>query len=217
MKAGLALLAALAVAACGSGPVVPDWQAGAHQALAGYTRAYLAGRDRVAGQELALARREVARTGNATAMAAVELKVCALRLASLAGGDCPAFAPLAADADGASRAYAAYLAGHWPAAEASLLPAPQAEVVRGKLGPENLAAVGDPLARLVAAAALLGAGRLSPAGIAMAVETAAEQGWARPLAAWLAFDRERLRAAGDADRAAARQRRIDRVLGTPGR
>ena len=73
MKAGLALLAALAVAACGSGPVVPDWQAGAHQALAGYTRAYLAGRDRVAGQELALARREVARTGNATAMAAVPL------------------------------------------------------------------------------------------------------------------------------------------------
>ena len=37
MKAGLALLAVLAVAACGSGPVVPDWQAGAHQALASYT------------------------------------------------------------------------------------------------------------------------------------------------------------------------------------
>lgn len=214
IKFSIAILA-LAIAACGGGPVAPEWQSNAHQALAGHTRAYLAGRDRVAAQELTLARREVARTGSATAMAQVELKACALRLASLAGGECPAFAPLAADADAASRAYAAFLAGRWQEVDAGLLPTVQGDLVRGRLQDKDLPAVADPLSRLVAAAALLEAGRLSPDGIAIAIETAADQGWPRPLAAWLSFDRERLRAAGDEGGAAARQRRLDRVLGAP--
>ncbi len=211
----LAGILASGLAACAGGPTAPEWQANTHQALAGHTRAYLAGRDRIAAQELALARREVARTGDATALARVELTACALKFASLAGGDCPAFAPLAGDADAASSAYAAYLAGRWPEADPALLPPTQAEVVRGRMSAEELAAIADPVSQLVAAAALLGAGRLSPAGIAIAIETAAAQGWARPLAAWLTLDRERLRAAGDEAGAAARQRRIDRVLQGP--
>jgi hypothetical protein len=211
----LTALLALGLAACAGGPVAPDWQADAHQAITAYTRAYLEGRDRVATQELALARRAVARTGKPTALAAVELKACALRFASLGGGDCPGFAPLAADADPASRAYGAYLAGSGPGIDPALLPPVQGEVLRGSLHSEGLPSVADPLSRLVAAAALLRAGRLSPQGIAVAIDTAAQEGWARPLAAWLSFERDRLRAAGDEGGAAARQRRLDIILGAP--
>ena len=61
-----------------------------------------------------------------------------------------------------------------------------------------LAAVSDPLARLVAAGALLQAGRITPAEIGVAVDTASEQGWRRPLLAWLGVQQQRAQAAGDA-------------------
>ncbi|MBI4757051.1 MAG: hypothetical protein HY778_16865 [Betaproteobacteria bacterium] len=207
---------ALALAACVGGPPAPDWLVTAHGALAAHTAAWLAGRDGAAAQELALARREVARTGDAGQMARVELTACAARFASLLGDDCPGFAPLAADAGPAAGAYAAYLAGRWQGIDADLLPPAQRMVLRdATAAADGLGRIEDPLSRLVAAAALARAGRLPPAGIAVAIDTAAGQGWRRPLAAWLALDRDRLRAAGDEAGAQARQRRIDRVLGAP--
>lgn len=202
---------ALALAGCAGKPS-PDWQTTAHAALDAHVAAAMAGRDKVAAQELALARRQVARTGNAEQMARVELAACAVRVASLAQGDCPAFAPLARDAGPAAGAYAAYLAGREVNAE--LLPPAHARALRAGEGADVLASIEDPFSRLIAAATLFRAGRLSPSGIALAIDTAAAQGWARPLLAWLGVDRERRAAAGDADGAADRQRRIDRILGS---
>jgi hypothetical protein len=54
-------------------------------------------------------------------------------------------------------------------------------------------------------------GQLSPIGIAAAVNTASEQGWRRPLLAWLGLQAKRAEAAGDADARARIQRRIDLV------
>ncbi|MFN4148838.1 MAG: hypothetical protein ACK4E4_04725 [Rhodocyclaceae bacterium] len=207
------VLAALFVAGCAGGPPAPDWQANAHASLAAHTAAYLAGRDRVARQELALARREVARTANASLMARVELTACAVRIASLESTDCPAFEALEADADAAARAYADYLTGRWEALDARLLPPAQQGVPGSRDALATLAAIDDPLSRLVAAAVLLRAGRLSPAGIERAIDTASRQGWRRPLMAWLAFDRDRCRAAGDPACVEERQRRIDYLMG----
>lgn len=209
----LGLVAAL-LAACAGGPPAPDWQANAHAALGHFTAAYLAGEDRVARQELAIARREVSRTGQASQLARVELTACALRLASLQAPDCPAFDALAADADAAARAYADYLAGRWDGLEVRLLPAAHRQVLSSRDALATLQAIDDPLARLVAAAVLLRAGRLSPSGIELAIDTASRQGWRRPLMAWLGFDRERCRMAGDAQCVAARERRIALIGGT---
>ncbi len=205
------------LAGCAGGPPAPDWQASAHAALAAHSAAWLGGRERVAAQELETARREVARTGDAAQMARVELTVCALRFASLEPGDCPAFAPLAADAGAAANAYAAYLTGRWQGLDAQLLPPAQRGVPGTTDAPALLRGIDDPLSRLVAAAALLRAGRLPPAGIELAIDTASAQGWRRPLLAWLGFDRDRLRAAGDAAAAAERQRRMDYAGGAAGR
>ncbi len=198
----------LLLSSCAGGPAAPDWQANAHVALAAHVSAWFAGCDRVAVQELDTARREVARTGDATQLARVELTACAARLASLETGDCPAFAPLSQDADAAAQAYAAYLAGRWQGLDAQLLPAAQQAVMTTTDALATLQAIEDPLSRLVAAGALLRAGRLPPHGIALAIDTAAQQGWRRPLLAWLGFDRDRLAAAGDKTGAAARQRRM---------
>jgi hypothetical protein len=67
---------------------------------------------------------------------------------------------------------------------------------------------------LLAAAVLLKAGRLEIAGIELAIETAAEQGWRRALLAWLGIEQQRLLQLGDSLAAAAINRRIQRVLGT---
>lgn len=213
----LLLACTFVLAGCAGGPPAPDWQASAHAALAAHSAAWLGGRERVAAQELETARREVARTGDAAQMARVELTVCALRFASLEPGDCPAFAPLAADAGAAANAYAAYLTGRWQGLDAQLLPPAQRGVPGTTDAPALLRGIDDPLSRLVAAAALLRAGRLPPAGIELAIDTASAQGWRRPLLAWLGFDRDRLRAAGDAAAAAERQRRMDYAGGAAGR
>jgi hypothetical protein len=211
------LLGMVFLVGCAGGPPPPDWQANAHTALNAHTAAWLAGRDRVATQELAIARREISRTGDAVLVARVELTACAVRLASLAAGDCPAFQPLAQDAGPAAQAYADYLAGRWQGLNAALLPPAQQAVPGCRDGLAVLQGIEDPLSRLVAAAALLRAGYMSPAGIALAIDTASRQGWRRPLLAWLGFDRDRLAAAGDAAGAAERQRRMDLVTATTGR
>ena len=61
---------------------------------------------------------------------------------------------------------------------------------------------------LVAAAALLQAGRASPAVQALAVETASAQGWRRPLLAWLQVQAARAEQGGATEEAARLRRRI---------
>lgn len=209
----------LGLAACAGGPPAADWQVTAHAALEAHVRAYLSGNRRVAAQELRTARQATARTGQAAAMARIELTACAAQLASLDALDsdagCIAFAPLAVDADAAARAYADYLAGRWAGLDAALLPPAQRDMPTlrdANAAPPALAAIADPLSRLVAAAALLRAGQLPPAGVALAIDTAAAQGWTRPLLAWLTLDLQRLDAAGDAPAAAARRRQRARIL-----
>ena len=121
---------------------------------------------------------------------------------------CTGFDALRADAPPAEQAYADYLAGlpH----DAALLPAAQ----RGA-GPDTLGAIGDPLARLVAAGVLLRTGRASPTVIAAAVDTASAQGWRRPLLAWLQLQLQRAEQAGAEADAQRLRRRIALIAGPP--
>ncbi|PKO35447.1 MAG: hypothetical protein CVU34_03890 [Betaproteobacteria bacterium HGW-Betaproteobacteria-7] len=208
MKFYLGLLPAIFLVAC-AGTSSPSWLLETDAALSAYHAAYLNGNERVAARELALARREVGRTGDAMLMARVELSVCAAQTASLAGTGCPAFTPLATDAGDAERAYAAYLAGE--SFTVDQLPASQRQAwTSGQTS--DLAAIADPLSRLVAAGVLWRHRRLADEGYALATETAAGQGWRRALLAWLAADRERLLAKGDVPSATSRQRRIERIV-----
>lgn len=213
-KTALTVLVALALAGCASKPAPPAWKSNAADALKGYSDAYLKGNTAIADSEFARARNEMSSTGRPDLVAHAELVRCATRVASLEYDDCPGFAALAQDATAAERAYAAYLAGRWQGLDAALLPEQHQQVVRTGPGAASgvLAAIQDPLSRMVAAGALMQAGRVAPADIVVATETASGQGWRRPLLMWLGVAQKRAQAAGDAAETARIQRRIDLAL-----
>ena len=213
-KTALILLVALALAGCASKPAPPAWKSNAADALKGYSEAYLKGNSSIAESEFARARSEMSSTGRPDLVAHAELVRCATRVASLEYDDCPGFAALAQDASAAERAYAAYLAGRWQGLDAALLPEQHQAVVRAPAGQASsvLAGIQDPLSRMVAAGVMMKAGRIAPADIVVATETASGQGWRRPLLMWLGVSLERAKAAGDNAEAARLQRRISLAL-----
>jgi hypothetical protein len=208
MRLSLVVAALLAwpLSGCGSKPVQPAWKTNASSALAAYSDAYLKGDSRIADTEFARARGEMTSTGRADLVAHAELYRCATRVAALDLDDCPGFAPLAQDATPAERAYSAYLDGKWQGLDAALLPEQHRAVIGNA---PALAAIKDPLARLVAAGALMKAQRITSADIALAAQTASDQGWRRPLLVWLGVAQERARALGDMAEVARLQRRIE--------
>lgn len=208
--AGCAVLAAALFGACSSGPPAPDWQLNAHDSLDRSLQAYLAGRDRVEASEFDRARAELLRTGRPDLVGRAELMRCAGRVASLVLDPCAGFEALRADAAASERAYADYLAGRLRPQDAELLPAWHRGVATGG---SALPDGGDPLARLIAAAVLLQAGRASPAVVAQAVDIASSQGWRRPLLAWLGVQARVAEQEGQADDAARIRRRIGLVQG----
>jgi hypothetical protein len=190
MRAMLPALAAIAalVAGCAGGPAPADWQLNSSQALTAFQRYYLKG-DRRADAEFNFARHELASTGREDLVARAELVRCAVQVASLEFTECAGFEAVRAGVGTTERAYADYLAG------------------KGS----THAASGDPLSRLVALGVRLRAAEIDPEGIAQAVDIAAEQGWRRPLLAWLAVQERRAREAGDHEAASAIRRRIELV------
>jgi hypothetical protein len=199
----MTIAAAAVLAGCASKPQPPAWEGEARGSLDGFTDDWLRGDLAAADAEFARARRASASTGSFDVVAQAELVRCGVKAAAL-DYDCPGFAALAPEATPAQRAYAAYLDGRWQGLDAALLPAQHRAVVASG----SLAGVADPLARLVAAGALLKAGRITPADVATAVDTASSQGWRRPLLAWLGVQEQRSRAAGDAAAVERIRRRI---------
>ncbi|MCD6662769.1 MAG: hypothetical protein LT082_05150 [Comamonas sp.] len=201
----------LLLAGCGNAPPVPDWQINAHDAAERAVQAWLSGDDRVAYNEWQRAFDQAARTGRPEVVARLALLQCAAEVASLRWQECTRFEALRADADAPERAYADYLAGRrMDGAQAALLPAAQRVAARD-VG--AIAAIEDPLSRLVAAGAALRAGRADAKTPVVATDTASGQGWRRPLLAWLLLRERQARAAGDEAQAQALQRRIDIVQG----
>jgi hypothetical protein len=133
-----------------------------------------------------------------------------------AASACPGFDTWRADASPALRAYADWLSGSVSAQQVSaLLPAEQraaAEAGQDAARREAaIRAIQDPLSRLLAAAVALRDGVAPPGIVALAIETASDQGWRRPLLAWLTFQVKRAEQAGDAPAAAALRRRIQLI------
>ncbi|WP_332816292.1 hypothetical protein [Ramlibacter sp.] len=209
-RVALAASIAWLLAGCGSRPPAPDWQVNAHGALDRYEQAWLTGQTRAAQAEFDRARRELSATGKAGLVARAELTRCALQVASLDFGPCPGFEALRADAPAAERAYADYLQG--APVPPDLLPE-QHRAAAGGADAARVAAIPDPLARLVAAGVGMRAGRGSPELMQVAADTAAAQGWRRPLLAWLGAQLELAEQRGDGDRATQLRRRIALVAG----
>jgi hypothetical protein len=139
------------------------------------------------------------------------------------------------DALPAEQAYAAFISGRWAGLDPALLPVAYRSLVTQILDAEKsgampktatatnpqdaqansaLSQIQDPLSRLIAAGTLLQKEQLTPVDIGLAVKTASDQGWRRPLLAWLGVQLKRQQAAGNTSAASETQRRIDLVLQT---
>jgi hypothetical protein len=200
----------LVLSACSSGPKAPGWQANAHDDLERFEASYLKGEPR-ADSEFARARDQLASTGQPSLVARAELTRCAVAIASLVMGPCEGFERLRRDAPPAEIAYADYLAGRVTPAEVALLPQQHRAVAGGREDATSVQAIGDPVARLVAAGVMFRMGRASPQVVQLAVDTASREGWRRPLLAWLGVQAQRAEHAGARDEAARIRRRMDLV------
>lgn len=228
----------LALAACGTTAPTPRWQATAHASAQRATEAWLVGDARTEAAEYTRAHRALASTARPDLVIQLQLLRCATRTAALTaqGGtdtrladhpgahkasthkastqrpEQPDPAPCGSlpEATPEQHAYARYLAGRSTTADAPLLPPPHRPLAAGSTAPDAaLAAISDPLSRLVAAGVLLRRGQATPGVIAQAVATASAQGWRRPLQAWLQLQKTQAQAQGATAEATRLQRRLD--------
>ncbi|MFC5496151.1 hypothetical protein ACFPOE_01275 [Caenimonas terrae] len=206
-------VAVLLLAGCASKPKAPDWELEAHGSLERYVQAFMAADARVESSEFLRAREQLTRTGDAGLVARAELTRCALSVASLVFEPCVGFDALRPDAPAAERAYGDYLAGKVLPPDVALLPPVHRAVAAAGADAGAIRAIGDPLARLVAAGVLFETGRASPEVLQVAVDTASAQGWRRPLLAWLGAQARRAELAGAQQEAERLRRRIALVLG----
>ncbi len=210
----LGWLSCLLLVACSSGPVAPLWQGEAKDALDRANAAYLEGDSRMALSEMTRVRKAISGTGRADWLANAELAHCAAQTASLVVDACRPFEALRADATAAQSAYADYLRAQISSATLAALPAPQKSIALQTDGSTTaLSGFAEPLSRLVGAAVLLQKGQASPSVINLAIETASQQGWRRPLLAWLGVQTQRAEQAGDTAEANRLRRRMALVEG----
>ena len=212
------LMGSVLLAACGSTPPPPAWQGDAKDALDRANAAYLEGDSRIALAEMTRVRRAIAGTGRADWLAQAELAHCAARVASLVLEPCAAFEALRADATPAQIAYADYMRAliqvGSPAATVALLPAAQqTSATQTQADAAALKNIADPLSRLLGAAVWLQKGQASPAVISVALDTASQQGWRRPLLAWLGLQAQRAEEAGNSVELERLRRRMTLVEG----
>jgi hypothetical protein len=202
------------LAACAGTPPPPDWKMNAQSALESYEKRYLDGDSRLAEVNFERARAEIARTGRPDLAARAGLIRCATETAALVREHCAVLATLPAETAAEDKAYAAFLTGQWNQLDPGLVPAAYRPLLLAKADPDRaqaLQAIQPPLSRLIAAGVLFQQGRLPPTGITLAVATASEQGWRRPLLAWLNLQLKRAEAAGDTTAATALRQRIELV------
>lgn len=209
----LCLLFTATLMACAGGPPPPDWKLNAQSAIERAQDAYLSGNSTIEAVEFGRARAEIVRTGRADLLARAELVRCATRVASLVLEPCHAFEALAPDAAPAEQAYASYLTGQIAPDQVPLLPAQHRALAQPGANGSAVAALDDPLSRLVAAGVLMRRGQADPLSIATAIDAASSQGWRRPLLAWLGVQAQRAEQAGEREALARIRRRIALIGG----
>lgn len=211
-----AMMIALACAGCSIAPS-PAWQMDAHDAVERFTESYLKGDTKLAARYFNESRAAVAGTGRPDLVARIELIRCGVGTAALDFEACAGYESIEADATDTDRAYAGFLSGKFEQQAGAKLP-PQYEGIAGAKDADAqnraLREIEDPLSRLVASGALFRAGRLSPDGIATAVDTASEQAWRRPLLAYLNVQAKLAETAGDTAALEAIRKRIELVYQT---
>ena len=189
IKQGTIWLGLLLLSACGSaGQPIPDWKTDAVDFVERYKKHALLGEHVVAERFFQRALQATGGAGRITETARLWLVHCATRRANLQDDDCSEYAELAKlETSAADRAYYQFVTLKWAELDIANLPAYYGALVKSDTARLNtqIAAIEDPLSRLVAASLVTQRGQADHATLTIAMETASAQGWRQPLLTYL--------------------------------
>lgn len=192
MKIILTMISVLLLCACGSNPVL-DWKDRGFTQLENYKIHFLSGKEDAVEPHFIKARREIASSNDLNLLAVAYLTKYALHTASLEHFDASDFARLQRlEPNPANMAYCHFLKGNFSAVDATVLPARYTGVLKAALDRDagmaarEIAAIDDPLSRLIACGVWTGYLPDDESILQIAISTASEQGWRRPLWGYLA-------------------------------
>jgi len=215
MKTLIALASLLLLAACGSGgPPPPDWKTDSADLIERYQKHALLGENTLAERYFQQAVGATGGAGRVAETARLWLVRCATRRAMLIDDACAEYAELAAVApDAADQAYYQFVTLRWDGLDVARLPDQHRDLVRAPAGKrhEVLSRINNPLARLLDASLLVMRQEADAATLALATETASEQGWRQPLLTYLKLQHQQAAAQGNAAEQARLARRIQLV------
>ena len=210
----IAIVAAALLSACAGGAQPPNWQSQSHAALERFRQQYLEGDTRKAERSFAESKAALASTGKPELAARLELVRCALGTAALDVEACLGFESVKDDATVADQAYGDFVSGRLDERDTPKLPSQYRAVASARddvARNKAMQQIADPVSRLVAAGALFRLAQLSPDGLSAAIETASEQGYRRPLLAYLNVQARLAQSAGDTAALQSIQKRIELV------
>ena len=189
MKRGLVLAGLMLLTACGSsGPPVPDWKSDSVGFIERYKKHALLGENTLAERYFQQALRATGGAGRVGETGRLWLVHCATHRASLLDDDCSEYADLAKiETSVEDRAYYQFVTLNWNGLDAAKLPAQYAALVKADPAriTAQVAAIEDPLSRLLAASLVTLRGQADHATLVLAMETASSQGWRQPLLTYL--------------------------------
>ncbi|MFH2119956.1 MAG: hypothetical protein ABIJ25_06110 [Pseudomonadota bacterium] len=210
------LFPVLLLAGCGAKPA-PVWIAAGHKQLETFKQDFLTGREPpITEIHFRKAVEEIKKGGDADLLGKAWLTRMALQVAVREEMEEGGYLKTeAAEAVPANRNFYRFLKGDAATVDVSLLPEPyrpfwmafrSGDAAKAAVA---IAAIEDPLPRLIAAGLAVSHRLENDAILQIAVETASQNGWKRALFAWLERLQSSHEAAGDAAKASAIQSRID--------
>jgi len=175
--------------ACGSGgSPVPDWRSDSVDLIERYKKHALLGENKLGERYFQQAIRATGGAGRINETARLWLVHCATRRASLLNDDCREYADLARlETSAEDRAYYQFVTLNWDGLDAAKLPPQYVALVKADASRVNaqIAAIEDPLSRLLAASLVTQRRQADHATLVTAMETASSQGWRQPLLTYL--------------------------------
>lgn len=189
MRIMVYLMSLVMVTACGSGgPAVPDWKSDSVELIERYKKHALLGEITLAERYFQQAIRATGGAGRVSETARLWLVRCATRRASLLDDQCTEYAELARiETRPEDRAYYQFVMLDWGNLDPAKLPPHYAALTRDEPAKVNaqIAAIADPLSRLLAASLTTLRKQADRATWTIAAETSSDQGWRQPLLTYL--------------------------------
>jgi hypothetical protein len=191
MKKLFPLMMVVLICACSS-VTVPVWKDKAYRHLEDYKINFLDGKEDATEFHFIKARREIAASNDLNLLTIAYLTKYALHTASLESFDASEFVKLyRLEPKAADMAYCHFLKGNFNAVDLTVLPARYTGVMKAAAGKDvtlaarEIAAIDDPLSRLVAAGVWVRYMSYDENILQTAINTASANGWRRPLWAYL--------------------------------